>query len=631
MNIRELADLAGVSASTVSKIMNNKDSSISPSTRERVLQIAKQYNYQSYSSLIEKGTTTLTLGVVFRSASTMNMTLNGILEAAQDAGYTILLRESGGNMEKEAQNISVLCSHHVDGIIWEFAGADSAEQMQVLDRHEIPAVIFQSEHEDAINIDCEELGYRAAQTLVNAGHTGIACICAPDPGRETFAEGYRRSLFENHIPLEEGLVFNEINSSLMHKIASHTISGVICASYETAVRLYDAVGKLRYEFPYDVSLVSLRDDSREKDVNRRISTFTIPHYAYGKNLCGRLIGMIEKGEDSGPAFHEKILLDNEDSVGIPYNHHSKKITVVGSINIDNYLKMNKLPRTGMTVNSSLSASYVGGKGINEAIGAAKLGQRVSVIGRVGNDVDSDMVYRALNIFGIDSVGVKRCAGYRTGQAYIFVQQDGDSMISIMSGANEALSPQDVREAERIFENSAFCLIQTEIPMETVAESCRIARKYGAQTILKPVACGVLPGELLKNVDMIVPNGEEIHAICPFSDDMERQAQYLLDAGVGTVIVTLGAEGCFVKTRQEAEYFPAVPFDVIDASGAADAFVSALASYLLMGRSLREAVRIASYAAGFNIAREGVTPSLVDKNTLESYIMQREPELLRGAE
>ncbi len=82
MNIRELAELAGVSASTVSKIMNNKDSSISPTTRERVLRIAKQYNYQSYSSLIEKGTTTLTLGVVFRSAITMNLTLDGILRAA---------------------------------------------------------------------------------------------------------------------------------------------------------------------------------------------------------------------------------------------------------------------------------------------------------------------------------------------------------------------------------------------------------------------------------------------------------------------------------------------------------------------------------------------------------------------
>lgn len=627
MNIRELADLAGVSASTVSKIMNNKDSSISPSTRERVLQIAKQYNYQSYSSLIEKGTTTLTLGVLFRSASTMNMTLNGILEAAQEAGYTILLRESGNNLEKEAQNISVLCSHHVDGIIWEFVGADSAEQMQMLSRYEIPAVIFHSEHEDAVNIDYEELGYQSAHTLVGAGHTGIACLCATDPGREAFAAGYQRCLFENHIPLEEGLVFEEINSVLMHKIASHAISGVVCAHYEMAARLYDAVRKLRYEFPYDVSLVSLRDDSAEKDVFRQISTYTIPHYVYGKYLCGGLIGKIERGETSCPAFHEAVSLDNGDSVGIPHSNHSKKITVVGSINIDNYLKMNELPRTGMTVNSSLSASYVGGKAINEAIGAAKLGQRISVIGRVGNDVDSDMVYQALNIFGIDSVGVKRSSGYRTGQAYIFVQKDGDSMISIMSGANEALSPEDIREAERIFENSAFCLIQTEIPMETVAEACRIARKHGAQTILKPVACGVLPDELLTNVDMIVPNAAEINAICPFSDDVDRQAQHLLDAGVGTVIVTLGADGCFVKTRQAAEYFPAVPFDVIDASGAADAFISALASYLLAGRSLRDAVRIAAYAAGFNISREGVTPSLIDKNTLESYIMQREPELL----
>mgnify|MGYP002509689669 CR=1 FL=1 len=631
MNIRELAELAGVSASTVSKIMNNKDSSISPSTRERVLRIAKQYNYQSYSSLIDKGTTTLTLGIVFRSEAAMDMTLNGILEAAQEAGYTILLRESGSDLEKEAQNISVLSSHHVDGILWEPVSADSAEQLQILARHEIPAVLFHSECEGAVNIDYEQLGYQSAQTLVDAGHTGIACICARDGSRDAFAMGYQRCLFENHIPLEDGLVFDEINSVLMHKIASHTISGVVCARYEAAAQLYDAVRELHYELPYDVSLVSLRDDSREKDIFRQISTYTIPHYVYGRYLCQRLIGTIERGEVSWPAFHEDVLLDHKASVGIPHNNYSPKITVVGSINIDNYLKMNVLPRTGMTVSSSLSASYVGGKAINEAIGAAKLGQRVSVIGRVGSDVDSDMVYQALNIFGIDSVGVKRCSGYKTGQAYIFVQSDGDSMISIMSGANEALSPQDIREAERIFENSAFCLIQTEIPMETVTEACRIARKYGAQTILKPVACGVLPDDLLGYVDMIVPNAAEINEICPFADDIEGQAQYLLDAGVGTVIVTLGGDGCFVKTRQEAQYFPAVPFDVIDASGAADAFISALAAYLLMGRTLQEAVRIAAYAAGFNIAREGVTPSLVDKNTLESYMMQREPELVRGVE
>lgn len=627
MNIRELAELAGVSASTVSKIMNNKDSSISPSTRERVLQIAKQYNYQSYSSLLDKGTTTLTLGVVFRRASTINMTLNGILKAAQDAGYTVMLRESGDDLEREARNLSVLCSHHVDGMIWEFVDQASAEQQQVLSRYNIPAVIFHSDYEGAANIDYEELGYNAVQTLIDAGHTGIACINTPGTGMEAFVAGYRKCLFQNRIPLEEELIYDRIDSALMHKIASHAISGIVSSRYTAAANLYDAVKELHYEIPYDISLVSLRDDLWEKDVLRPISTFTIPHYEFGEYMCNRLIGEIERGETSFPAFGKSVVLDNDDSVGIPYNNHSKKIAVIGSINIDNYLKMSVLPRTGKTVNSSLSASYVGGKAINEAVGAAKLGQRVSVIGRVGNDVDSDLVFQELNAHGIDAIGVKRCSGYRTGQAYIFVQSDGDSMISIMSGANEALTPQDIRESERIFENAAFFLIQTEIPMETVAEACRIARKYGAQTILKPVACGVLPAELLCNVDVIVPNAEEINAICPLEEDMDRQAEYLLAQGVGTVIVTLGAEGCFVKTKQDAEYFPAVPFDVIDASGAADAFISAFASYLLGGHTLHDAVKIASYAAGFSISREGVAPALIDKNTLEAYIMQREPELL----
>lgn len=627
MNIRKLAELAGVSASTVSKIMNNKDSSISPATRERVLRIAKQYNYQSYSSLIEKGTTTLTLGVVFRSPITMNLTLDGILLAAQEAGYTILLRESSDDPEREAQNLSVLCSHHVDGIIWEFVNSDSEKNMALLEKYEIPAVIFHSEYGNAVNIDYEELGRQTTQTLVDAGHTSIACIKAPIPGRDAFVEGYQKCLFENHIPLENELIFEQIDNPLMQKIASHAISGVVSAHYETAARLYDAVRKLRYELPYDVSIVSLRDESMTPDVLRQLSTFTIPHYAYGTYLCKRLVGEIERGETAPPAFHKTALLDSESTVGIPHNSRPKKITVVGSIHIDNYLTMDALPRTGMTVSSSLSSSYVGGKAINQAIGAAKLGQRVSVIGRVGNDVDSDTVYRALNITGVDSIGVKRCSGCKTGQAYIFVQRDGDSMISILSGANEALLPEDIRESDRVFENTAFCLVQTEIPMETVTEVCRTAKKHGAQTILKPVACSVLPEDLLRNVDIIVPNETEINAICPSADDLETQASLLLAAGVGTVIVTLGADGCFLKTGQEAEYFPAVPFDMVDASGAADAFISALASYLLEGRSLHTAIRIASYAAGFTISREGVTPSLVDKNTLESYVKQREPALL----
>ena len=201
------------------------------------------------------------------------------------------------------------------------------------------------------------------------------------------------------------------------------------------------------------------------------------------------------------------------------------------------------------------------------------------------------------------------------------------MISIMSGANEALTGQSLTASERLFENTAYCLIQTEIPMDAVYEACRIAKKLAICTILKPTACGILSKDILKNIDIIVPNNEEINEITPIKDNLEQQADYLLKQGIGTVIVTLGTEGCYVKTSELSEYFPAIPFDAVDASGACDAFISSLASYLLYGYPLLKAVRIASYYAGFSVTREGVIPSLIDKNTLEAYIYQREPQLL----
>lgn len=628
MNIRELAKLAGVSVSTVSKIMNHKDESISQTTRDRVLKIAKEYNYQSYSSMLDKDIKTLTLGVIFRTPANISTILTGILEKAQTLGYSIMLRESGNDPEKEFRNISVLVSHHVDGIIWEPVNEDSLKHCEYLASHNTSYVLFNSPNAASYNIDYEALGRKSTQTLIDMGHTSIACVLTPGTRTEAFSNGYKQCLFFNHIPLDEELIFHNVDRTLIQKISSHMVSGIVNSHYSAAVSLYDAISVLHYELPYDISLISLKHDSPEKSDYPRISTFTIPYYKYGKYLCGKLIHDIEKKKDSYPDFNIDISLDNEYSIGIPYHSRSGKIAVIGSINIDNYLKVDKLPHTGKTVSSSTSAMYVGGKAVNEAIGISKLGHHVALIGRVGNDTDSDRIYTELKNYGIDPVGVSRCSGYRTGQAYIFVQGDGNSMISIMSGANEALTESSLSENERLFENTAYCLIQTEIPIDTVLEACKIAKKHGICTILKPAACGILPPELLKNIDIIVPNHEEIDEICPIKNNLEKQAQYLLDSGVGTVIITMGAEGCYLKNSELSEYFSALPFDSVDASGACDAFISALASYLLYGYPLLNAVKIASYAAGFSVTREGVVPSLVDKNTLESYILQREPDLLK---
>ena len=202
------------------------------------------------------------------------------------------------------------------------------------------------------------------------------------------------------------------------------------------------------------------------------------------------------------------------------------------------------------------------------------------------------------------------------------------MISIMSGANEALSGQAIYTDERLFDNTAYCLIQTEIPMQTVTQACKLAKSKGIHTILKPAACGRLSRELLQNVDIIVPNRDEINEICPFSTNIEKQADYLLEQGVQTVIITLGADGCYTKTEDFSSYFHAYHFDSVDSTGACDAFISALSSYLLYGYDLKAAIKIASYAAGFSVTRQGIVPALIDKDTLESYIAQREPDLLK---
>lgn len=627
MTIKELAQLAGVSISTVSKIMNHKDASISAETRERVLRIAKEFNYSPYSSTINSGGKTFTIGVLLRSSGA-NLSLNGIIEAARILGYTVLVSESAGSPEAEFKGITALCRHNVDGVLWEPVNGESLKYAESFKASGIPLLLFNfSGSETSYNLDYEQMAYEATMAMVRSHHTDIACLLSPGARTEGVLNGYKRCLFDMGIPYQENLVFQEITEALLHKITGHAITGIINSHFVTAIRLYRDLISLHYQIPYDVSLISLRNDSREVTDFPQISTFTIPHFRFGQHLCNQLVHMIEHPDTALLPFEDEPILDNCSTIDIPFTHRTSPLVVVGSINIDNYLKVNHLPTTGKTTITSTSSVYPGGKGINQAIGAAKLGARVALIGNVGNDVDSDMIYGALRDYSVDASGVRRCGDASTGKAYIFVQKDGDSMISILSGANSSLSPEDIKRNERSFENCRYCLVQTEIPDEAVLAACRIARKHGAKTILKPSTSQSLDSELLKHIDLLVPNYNEICELCP-DGTLGEKAGYFLKQGVETVIITLGPDGCYVKTKNFEEQFPAARFQPIDNTGAGDAFICALAVYLQNGYSLVKAVRIATYAAGFSITREGVSNALIDKSTLESYLSQEEPDLLK---
>lgn len=627
MTIKEIAQLAGVSISTVSKIMNHKDASISADTRARVLRVVKEFNYSPYSSsVVNSSGKTFILGILIRSAGT-NLTLNGIISAARYLGYTVLIAESADSLENECKGITALCRHGVDGVLWEPVSADSLIYASSFHASNIPYLMFNSfQIEGACNIDFAQMGYDATARLIASHHTDIACLLSPGTRTDSFLSGYRKCLFDKGIPYQENLVFKTISGNLLHKITKRAITGIVNSHFATALQLYGSLNDLHYQIPYDVSLISLRDDAREITDFPRISTLTIPHFKFGGYLCRRLIQMIENGEPE-PDFDMATNFNDTYTIDIPFTKKNRKLIVVGSINIDNYLKVDKLPSTGKAIITSTSCIYPGGKGINQSIGAAKLGVRTALIGNVGNDVDSDLIFATLTDYAVDSTCVRRNTEAATGKAYIFVQRDGDSMISILSGANSLLTPEDILRSERLFENSSYCLVQTEVAEDAVLTACRLARKYGVKTILKPSACASLSEELLSCVDILVPNFDEINTLCP-KGDFREQASYFLNKGIETVIITLGQEGCYVKTEKLDQRFAAASFQTIDNTGAGDAFIAALAVYLQYGYELQNAVQIATYAAGFSVTREGVPPSLIDKNTLESYISQVAPDLLK---
>ena len=192
-----------------------------------------------------------------------------------------------------------------------------------------------------------------------------------------------------------------------------------------------------------------------------------------------------------------------------------------------------------------------------------------------------------------------------------------------------MTPGDITKNHCLFEHAGYCLIQTELPDDTVLAACLAARTYGVKTILKPSARHSIRPDILKNVDILVPNLDEINEICPQESKLENQAEYFLNMGISTVIVTLGKNGCYMRTASEEMYLPAENFLSIDNTGAGDAFISALASYLLYGYEMKDAIRIANLAAGFSVTRRGVAPALIDKNTLEAYVRQKYPELLKS--
>ena len=623
MTIKEVAREAGVSVSTVSKIINNKADNISPATIDRVLEIAKKNHYVPYgkikSALNSKG---FTLAAMLRDISSSSILLKGILAGAKERGYSVLLFDSALSPAQESANFQSLSRHHVDGLLWEPVNPAATHLMEEqLQEERICFQIFNGSIPDWYHDQFCHLGQVVTQKLVDLSHRTIAFVAEPElPCSAPVLTGYEQCLYENKIPHDPGRILS-LHSDFPEAVSSG-VSALVCVTPQAAQQVVERLSQAGYTVPGDASVIALAADTPAPV--QRLSIQAVPYEACGRALAEELIARCEDRPAAPPPPLQELCLNSSATVEQAFHARQKHVLVLGSINADITLNVNSLPQMGSsTVSHNMSVS-LGGKGANQAMGVSKLGWKACLIAKVGNDSDATMALQVLNQGGVNTTGVCRDLSHTTGKAYIHVQEDGESMLTLVPGANQAVTPEYIHSLALLFQNAGYCLLSSGLSDEGLLEAARLSKKYQVKTIFKPSRRAV-PPELYPLVDILVPNRHAAAFLAPLPS-VEEQAAYFLEQGVKNVIITLGYRGCYLRSGGQAIWYDAPPVSVVDTTGAADAFISALAVYLLKGEELPDAVEVASHAAGFCVTKQGVIPALVDHDSLEQYLGTRHKQL-----
>ncbi len=285
-----------------------------------------------------------------------------------------------------------------------------------------------------------------------------------------------------------------------------------------------------------------------------------------------------------------------------------KIVVVGSFNADLVAYLERMPRPGETVHGDRFATSAGGKGSNQAVAAARLGAEVTFIGRVGQDVFANLAYEIWDAEGINRDFVSTDADYATGVAPILVDSSGENMIVVVLGANSRLTAADIDAARERIAAADVLVTQLEINLDMAQYALETAKQLGVATILNPAPAAAIPQSLIDLADYLTPNETELETLAGSAGDFAAAARSLLTRDGQTAVVTLGAQGAQIVSGAASAIVPTYAVDVVDTTGAGDAFNAGLAVALAEGKALEEAVRFANAAAALSVTKPGAAPS-----------------------
>ena len=297
--------------------------------------------------------------------------------------------------------------------------------------------------------------------------------------------------------------------------------------------------------------------------------------------------------------------------------------MVGSSNIDLVVKSRRLPSQGETILGGEFLMVPGGKGANQAVAAAKLGAQVYFVAKLGEDIFGTQSFTNFKKEGVNTKYVTRTNKALSGVASIAIDEAGNNTIVVAPGANHLLISQDVKRAESAIASCGAIVAQLEIPVKTVEFAARLAKKFKIPFILDPAPAQKLSSALFAMTDVIKPNETEARILTGVevtdAKTAGRAAGKLLERGVKTIIITMGAKGCFVLNNEINEFFPAKKVKAVDSTAAGDAFVGGLAFCIARGKTILEAVLFASNVAALSVTKMGAQSSMPSMKEVEKFI------------
>ncbi len=302
---------------------------------------------------------------------------------------------------------------------------------------------------------------------------------------------------------------------------------------------------------------------------------------------------------------------------------SARIAVVGSNMIDLITYVNRMPEAGETIEAPRFEMGFGGKGANQAVAAARLGSRVMMVTRVGDDAFGKNYLENFRAQGIDVRHVSPAPGLSNGVAPIFVDPSGENRILIIQGANTQLLPADVDRAAQDLLECDLILMQLEVPLETVYHTVAFAAKHGKEVVLNPApAHPELDVARLAGLTFLVPNQTELALLSRMPTGTvtqnEAAARSLIARGIRSIIVTLGGDGALLVTASGVQHVPPVKVKPVDTTGAGDAFIGSFAHHYAASRDVEASLRQAVRYAAQSITRPGTQKSYATAAEFDAF-------------